>query len=47
MAQIKFKYINDTVTGDAFTVVLKSEYKAKSTLYEYQVEVRALLSAAI
>lgn len=47
MAQSNFRFISDASGGDQFTVVSFSGNEAISSLYQYEIELKAPLSAAI
>ena len=47
MSQATFKFISEAVGGSQFSVVSFTAHEAISTLYEYQIEVKAPLSAAL
>ena len=47
MAQAKFSFISDASGGDQFTVTSFSGTEAISSLYRYEIEVKAPLTAAI
>ncbi|MCP4077940.1 MAG: type VI secretion system tip protein VgrG [Gammaproteobacteria bacterium] len=47
MTQANFKFISDASGGDQFTVVSFSGTEAISSLYEYQIEIKAPLSTVI
>lgn len=47
MSEVKFKFISDAIGGDLFTVVGFKGQEAISTLYHYDIELKAALSADI
>ncbi len=47
MVQANFKFISDAAGGDQFTVISFTGKEAISTLYQYEIEIRAPLSASI
>jgi len=47
MATTSFKFISDAAGGDQFTVVSFTGHESISTLYRYEIELKALLTAEI
>ena len=47
MTEAKFRFISDAAGGDRFTVVSFTGSEAISTLYQYELEIKAPLTAAI
>ena len=47
MADARFSFISDATGGDQFSVVSFTGNEAISTLYRYDIEIKAPLSAAI
>ncbi len=47
MATTSFKFISDAAGGDQFTVVSFTGHESISTLYRYEIELKAPLTAGI